>query len=692
MSVKYEDLPSSLKKEFKTASAWDAVGDEAKKSIIKAFTNVYSSANKRREEIKNLDSGDFEAGDLGTVSDIASSRIREAELLTKTMRQLISEEGAFFAVNGPFQKGMEQAIKLQNSYFGSAQAGAKSYKELSKGITQFTKLNTEAFGGIGKFTGKLADQAATLSRLGLNLNEFRENLDVAIYDLGMGVEGVEGFNMSIKSLADDLDMLPGKVSRNFREIAKNLMYESSMIKSEYAKLEMLAQKTGLSATQIASQFGGSMDTIGGASSAAANLNAMLGRNAFSATQLLGMTESERAEAVREAIQSDSNIMADIQAGGVQGKFALKSVAEAMGMSGADARRFIQTGDADSVRGKLEKAIDEDPRVGMDSKVLQENFKNPAKSLGEQLDNLREQVRLTMTQEQNFFLQNRQAQLAAAERGAFPRLEKGARLSTMGMLTGKVTQEQYSEISKDREALAVFNQITKQAQLDSTRVGAVDRIAQLLSGDEADKAKGLRMARTMQRTPIQVKEQLEDLKSAGIAPEAMSIIARLSGKTGSFGGRIMYRFMMDRIKKGEEVDATLAGKAEKKAEEINSILGNINQGGKIDEDAANSALSDISQKLGDEEFSSVKATVSRRMKMLNATEDERRKAEIERVQTTTGASSPAGSGAISRSNSRDVNITILNNDNELKLKFTKVEGDITQTKRTIKTIVDSMPKK
>ena len=75
---------------------------------------------------------------------------------------------------------------------------------------------------------------------------------------------------------------------------------------------------------------------------AAKLNSLLGQNRFSATELLMMTEEDRMTSIRGALM-DSGAAGNALEGGVQGKFALQSINEVLGLGLDDTRRFLQTG-------------------------------------------------------------------------------------------------------------------------------------------------------------------------------------------------------------------------------------------------------------------------------------------------------------------------------------------------------------
>ena len=191
----------------------------------------------------------------------------------------------------------------------------------------------------------------------MSVGSFAKNVDSAIFSFALNEKQVRSFNFAIKDMANSLKMAPEEVSRNFQLLTKNLAYDFTTIKDQFVKFQKLSLQTGISVGDLSSGFGARMDTIQGASSAAASINQLLGRNAFSATELLMMDDATRAEKIREAIITDPAIMGDIKAGSAAGKFALASVVEALpGFDRDTARRFLMTGDA-SVKDKIGEAVD-----------------------------------------------------------------------------------------------------------------------------------------------------------------------------------------------------------------------------------------------------------------------------------------------------------------------------------------------
>lgn len=375
--MKWSELPKAWQAVY-TETMWNNMSDAERAKVTKGIRgmqkNFRSALDSGKQQIKNYQSeqadfgeakvGDFyDKGALGGLVDSMTVLEKQSRIAESAVRLLRKEVGSI--VDADTAAAIAEVTQELNLKLASAKMGAEAFNKLDKNLKGFrhmSKLMTEEG---GRFSASLAEQAGMLSKLNMSYNTFAANTDTAIYSLGLNEKEVRKFNLSIKDLADDMGMLPNTVSQNLRQVSQTLMYDTATIKEQFVKFQVLSNKTGVDFNTLTGGFGEKMDTISGASSAAANINALLGTNQFSATELLGMEEAERAEAIREAVMGNEAVMGDIKAGGAAGKFAMISVAEALGMSRDDARRFITTGEKGSVKGQLEQEITK--RTGVDSK-------------------------------------------------------------------------------------------------------------------------------------------------------------------------------------------------------------------------------------------------------------------------------------------------------------------------------------
>lgn len=368
--------------------AWNTIPPEQQE----LYANLYGKIDKLERQAAERRSGVGQDRDTESMLNIASSLENfDQDIINQVEESLenMARAGAFFAREAGFARGLQQASREMSLLLGSSQKAAAAFEFLSTNMQGFGKLRDE-FTRSGKaLTGALALQQAAFERAGISATTFKDNVDMMVYTFGLNAQEVQSFSFQIRDLAKDLDMMPEQVSRNFQLVAKNLSYDMGTVTEQFARMQKLSAQTGVDVGTISGQFGSGMDTISGASGAAANINALLGRNAFSATELLMMDEATRAESVREAIMNDPRLKASLAKGGPEAKFALDTIKDILGMSRDDARRFITTGkleDADKPpkEDPKERSVKEAISAQLEVDVAQESINNFSKTV-ENLD-------------------------------------------------------------------------------------------------------------------------------------------------------------------------------------------------------------------------------------------------------------------------------------------------------------------
>ena len=562
-----------------TEGTWNKFGKSdavAQERFLKGFSamtsgilNATGNLTGRGPEPERLNVADE---NLGGIADLASFFEDNAKRVSIAFREM-AKDGMFFATESSFQEGLAGAEKSLNKITGIAGLGAQAFKVLSRDIAQFAMLSDKAFQSNGKLSEQLATQAGLLKQLGMSYGSFTSNTDLAINSLNMNAEGVKKFNASIKTLADDLDMLPDTVSRNLQAVAKNLMYDQATIKEQFVKLQVLGQKTGLDPNAIMSRFGQGMDTFAGASGAAANLNALLGGNQFSATQLLGMEEADRAETIRSTIMQNKDLMSDINSGGASGKFAMISVAEALGMGRDEARRFITTGEKDSIKSKRGDQLDAE--FGGDANVKVNKFADATVSAAKALKDLTRQFEEIQKPERLPFLLSRRANIeqigTAGESTMMKQMRQVSRVKAVGSLPGTLSQSQYDKIIQMPGAGQNFQELVKRTQMGLFDEEKLQKLAKQLTDSDDKVREGAIKTANAQRKNLGSVENL--LKKAGLSELESSVLSRVA-QTSEFGGRILIGEAIRRKKKNKNAnlkDLFTSENAETKARSINTAL-------------------------------------------------------------------------------------------------------------------------
>ena len=535
MSMKWSDLPKAWQKIY-SETEWNTLDASERKRLSTGITNAkrdmssafntgkqkYSQYQAEQSDFGEAKVGDFyDKGALGGLVDSMTVLEKQSRITEKTVRELRQQVGS--VVDADTAAAIAEVTKELNLKLASAKMGAEAFNKLDKNLKGFrhmSKLMTEEG---GRFSASLAEQAGMLSKLNMSYDTFAANTDMAIYSLGLNEKEVRKFNLSIKDLADDMGMLPNTVSQNLRQVSQTLMYDTATIKEQFVKFQVLANKTGVDFNTLTGGFGEKMDTISGASGAAANINALLGTNQFSATELLGMEEAERAEAIREAVMGNEAVMGDIKAGGAAGKFAMISVAEALGMSRDDARRFITTGEKGSVKGQLEDEITK--RTGVDSKPGREvsnaivSFTKGTNNLEEAMNDLKNAILKAEDPSglKELMIRNREQNLRAsfATPGGGPGQGMYQDIGTflgMGYQPGEVTAGQTAQVLRT----------SPEAREDMLRVQRAARILPSAQAKEVTSNYELAMqAAARAETPAQRSRALARLKAVANQAEKES---------------------------------------------------------------------------------------------------------------------------------------------------------------------------
>lgn len=481
--------------------------EEAKKRILSLEKRLKSA----EEKLKTGSQVSF-GGETGTLTDFATVLKNRFDELEQSIESL-SKAGATFAKGGTLGTALSDSIKLLDEFTGKPKMGAQAIEALTKSFEQFEKLSRITGDVTSKLAGDLSTQAALLNNLGLSYGDFSKNLDIAIYSFGMTREGVSNINLEINELAKSVNMLPSTVSRNFQKVSQTLAYDFKKITEQFIGLQSMAAKTGVSIDTLMGKFGRPMDTISGASDMAARLNALLGRNAFSATELLMMDETTRTETIRAALVN-SGAAQTAMTGGVTGKFALQSIQEVLGMSTDETRRFLQGGGVkEQMAGEIGKA---------DPNNLAENFNKPSKKLKESLDDLTRTLRRQqMNVSERDIVSARERALKNLQDSDFLKtIIRGQQALTTGGNIGSVTNQQLAEAAMQDTRIIELAQLVASGAVSADEV-KFEEIVQSLRLKEAQGIAAL-------------ESQLEDNMNlgAGLTPADLLILNNVPNILGA----------------------------------------------------------------------------------------------------------------------------------------------------------------
>ena len=287
------------------------------------------------EEALAVDKSSYKIGTFGPTLSFATERL---DAIDKVLRS-ITAQGAVFAKGGALNRSIEDIAFQFDKYAGSAELGNVAFQGLVTGFEQFNMLASSAGDNLGSLTTELTLQAGAMDRLGLSIGDYSKNLDIAMNVFNLTEQQVKGINRSIVNFANDIEMLPSVVSRNFQLVAQSLAYEAPKVLDQFKKLQRMSQETGVAMPSLLSGFGERLDQIQGASSFSGQLNAILGGNYITPDELFAMDEAQRALRIREILQGH-RIYDEIKSGSRLGKFATATTAKILGYDRAETRKFI----------------------------------------------------------------------------------------------------------------------------------------------------------------------------------------------------------------------------------------------------------------------------------------------------------------------------------------------------------------
>ena len=163
-------------------------------------TALFEMMNQTRSDSRRSEAKDLvtrtEGDALETLNNIANIPKSINDAVDKALESS-ARMGAAFAVNGPLAKGMAATAKAMNKMFADPKMGAEVFQKLSVGVKGFGQMASAAGLQSQGFTDALGKQASVLQQLGLNMRDYQENVDLAVYSFGMSSKEVQKLNLDL---------------------------------------------------------------------------------------------------------------------------------------------------------------------------------------------------------------------------------------------------------------------------------------------------------------------------------------------------------------------------------------------------------------------------------------------------------------------------------------------------------------
>ena len=344
----------------------EELGEAAEGKLQAGAQNAMDAARKA------LSSEGFQS--LGTVADdIADSIGRMYDESQKFV-----EAGYTGQMYFDFTKAISAANKASLDLTGGFVAGdlaLEAFRESSKAFALTTVGMQE----------NLLRTGVALAATGFNMTDFAEIVEESAFAFNQNQEQIEQLTSTLIEVQREIPVASTELAKNFRFAQQNFAYSADQMMDTFIGLQKLSTSTGVGFDSLADSFGESMDSFEGSATKAGTLNQILGKSVFNSMELLTMTEEERANTIRDRIMESGRSIEDM------GKFELRALAQGMGMSISDTRKFLR-GDLAVDAGDFMKKVEAQDPTELKTKKLEDSVGRLTKTY---LSNLRPMDQLTL---------------------------------------------------------------------------------------------------------------------------------------------------------------------------------------------------------------------------------------------------------------------------------------------------------
>ena len=256
----------------------------------------------------------------------------------------------------PLQQNLAKTFQLVSEDLRSfseqpGQAFGSLVSEMTNSVTALQLIAEEGGGTNKRIARDLMSVTAAYAEMGVQTQQTTGIVESATMAYNLSGEQTTGLLLSFKDLNTELGVPVQKLMEDYRALQEGMSYSLDRINSEFKKLSVTARSTGIPMNKLTQAFGESMDSFDASAGKAGRLNALLGGSFINSMELLGQTESERIEYIKNAIDSAGVSLQSLTAG--KG-FGLKALSKEMGLSPEDTRKLL-SGKSDEVMAKLREA-------------------------------------------------------------------------------------------------------------------------------------------------------------------------------------------------------------------------------------------------------------------------------------------------------------------------------------------------
>jgi hypothetical protein len=223
---------------------------------------------------------------------------------------------------------------------------------------------------------ELVQTAASFENLGVSASTFGANMQIAQKSFGMTGNEALGLQKDMAALAAGIGVPIGQLAQDFNSNASAFAaYGKAGIKM-FEDLARQSKETGIAMNEllgITQQF----DTFEGAADAAGKLNAILGGGIVDSMQLLGATEAQRIDILRNSVAASGrsfDSMHRLERMAIANAAGITDMNQAMAMFSEEAQRNAKAADQNALsQEKLEEIQRASVATGKDLELIMQSF-------------------------------------------------------------------------------------------------------------------------------------------------------------------------------------------------------------------------------------------------------------------------------------------------------------------------------
>ena len=299
--IELEILKQNTSDIEKQAALQEQINDTTEQQV----QNTKSLAQNMQEAFSALTKSNTATGQISkSLADVAKSGLNVASALKAVRDITLAAVAETDVLRAKYVEMTGDVSDAGKAFTNLALANSHLALEMKDVMEATTKLRAD-FSQFAFVSQDVRDtltlQAATMEKVGVGAGTTAESLNTLTMAFGMTTAEAMDTQREMVGLAVALGRPPEKMIQEFNRALPQLAKFGDEAVDVFRELQITARETGTSIEDLTAAFGSQLDTFRGSAEVAGRLNAVLGTDMVSGTELLMASEAERVEILRERL-------------------------------------------------------------------------------------------------------------------------------------------------------------------------------------------------------------------------------------------------------------------------------------------------------------------------------------------------------------------------------------------------------